>query len=252
MNKIKNKMRSILVLLTVLLVALNINGFLTTVKAGPDIPEEHNNNGWHWGIDVGSELYWEAEVIITNVSSGEVTQMFKDIWIYNITTIENVTLDWLGVHEFSQVNATQCFYNLTEDTIEPYGPPSEFALFGYNNSDSIKHKVRAGMGAAPYILPLNGSSFDVDVLDDILNESFYEPLSMQGYNKFDTYSSNIGDNSITFSNSSDNYYMYMEFNPTDGVIEYAEGYLMVPMGEPMWINVTMERAMDYDITDEIE
>lgn len=252
MNKIKNKLRSILILLTVLLVVLNINGFITTIKAGPDIPEEHFNNGWHWGIDAGDELYWEVEVIITNVSSGEVTQMFKDIWIFNITTIENVTIDWLGVHEFSQVNATQCFYNVTEDIIEPYGPPSEFAIFGYNNSDSIQHKVRAGMGAAPYILPLNGSSFDVDVLDDILNESFFDPLSMQGYNKFDTYSSNIGDNSITFSNSSDNYYLYMEFNPTDGVAEYAEGYLMVTMGEPMWINVTMERAMDYYITDEIE
>ena len=252
MNKTKNKMRSILILLTVLLVTLNINGFLTSVKAGPDIPEEHINNGWHWGVDAGDEIYFEVEVVLTNVSSGDVTMMFKDIWIFNITSIENVTIDWLGINDFSLVNATQCYYNVSQDALEPYGPPSEFAMFGYNSSGPIHHKYRAGMGAAPYILPINGSSFEIDILADILNESFFDPLSMFGYNQYDSYSSNIGDNSFTFSNSTDGYYMYMEFNPTDGVGEYAEGYIQVNMGEPMLVNITMQRVMDYDILDEIE
>ncbi|NVM46513.1 MAG: hypothetical protein HWN79_16525 [Candidatus Lokiarchaeota archaeon] len=254
MIKILHKKQLSLLLLAVLLITLNLSGFLTIVKAGPHVPEDHANNDWHWGIDVGDELYWEVDVVLTNASSGEINLMFKDIWIYNITSIENVTLDWfgMGLNEFSLVNATQCYHNVTEGVIEPYGPPSEFALFGYNASDSIPYKMRAGMGAAPYILPLNGSSLDVDVLDDILNESFYDPLSKHGYNQFDSYSSNIGDNSITFMNSTDGYYMYMEYNPTDGVAEYAEAYMRIFMGEPMLVNVTMQRVMDYDITDEIE
>ncbi|MFX0047918.1 MAG: hypothetical protein ACFE8G_07090 [Candidatus Hermodarchaeota archaeon] len=244
-------MRSILILFTALLITLNINGFLTSVKAGPYVPEDHINNSWHWGVDVSDELYWEVEVILTNESSGEITMMFKDIWIFNITSIENVTIDWLGLNYFSQVNATQCYYNVTEGVLKPYSPPSEFALFGYNSSDSIKHKIRAGMSAAPYILPLNGSSLNVDVLDDILNESFFGPLSMFGYNQYDSYSSNIGDNSITFSNSTDDYYMYMEFNPTDGVAEYTEGYILVNMGGLMLINLTMQRVLDHNIIDEL-
>jgi len=252
MNKNTKNKQIVLIVLAVFLTTFNLSGLFSPVKAGPDIPEEHNNNGWHWGIDIGDELYWEVEVVITNYSSGDVTMMFKDIWIYNITSIENVTFDWLGVNEFSQVNATQCYHNITEGVIVPYGPSSEFISFGYNNSDSIQHKVRAGMSAAPQILPINGSSFDVGVLADILNESFYGPLSMHGYNQFSSYSSNIGDNSISFFNSTDNYYMYLEYNPTDGVAEYAEAYIRVTMGDLMLINVTMQRVMDYDITDEIE
>ena len=81
-------MRSILILLTVLLVTFNINGFLSSVKAGPYVPEAHINNGWHWGVDTGDEIYFEVEVALTNVSTGDVTMMFKDIWIFNITSID--------------------------------------------------------------------------------------------------------------------------------------------------------------------
>jgi len=253
MNNLRHKTKLILILLAVLVTTINLSMLFTSVKAGPYVPEEHVNNGWHWGVDVGDELYWELELILTNASSGEVTMMFRDIWIYNITSIENVTIDYLGVNEFSLVNATQCYYNLTEGELESNDDPSEFALFGYNNSDSIKHKYRAGMGGAPYILPLNGSNnLEVDILDDILNESFYYPLSLGGYSHFDSYSSNTGDNSITFTNSTENFYMYMEYDSTSGIAEYAEGYIQVNMGEPMFINITMQRVLDYNITDEVE
>ncbi|GAG90950.1 unnamed protein product, partial [marine sediment metagenome] len=210
-----------------------------------------------WGVDVGDELYWEVEMILTNASNGQVTMMFKDIWIYNITSIENVTTDWLGVNEFSQVNATQNYFNVTgdisEQELESYDDPMEFALFGFNNSDSIKHKYRAGMGVAPFILPLNGSkSLEVDVLIDILNESFYGPLSPDRFNQFDGFTYAQTTNSMFFTNSSDGYYLNLMYNATNGVAEYAEGYMMVQMGEPMLLNFTIQRVLDYDITDEIE
>ena len=114
MNNLKNRTKSTLIILLAFTVAINLSAFFTSVKAGPYVPEEHAYNGWHWGVDVGDELYWEVEMIITNASNDEVTMMFKDIWIYNITSIENVTTDWLGVNEFSLVNASQYYFNVTE------------------------------------------------------------------------------------------------------------------------------------------
>ncbi len=257
MNNLKNRTKSTVIILLAFTAAINLSVLFTSVKAGPYVPEEHAYNGWHWGVDVGDELYWEVEMILTNTSNGEVTMMFKDIWIYNITSIENVTTDWLGVNEFSQVNATQCYFNVTgdisEQELESYDDPMEFALFGYNNSDTIKHKYRAGMGVAPYILPLNGSNnLEVDVLDDILKESFYDPLSPDRFNQFNGFTSGLSTNSISFTNSSDGYYLNLVYGATDGVAEYAEGYMMVEMGEQMLLNFTIQRVLDYDITDEIE
>ena len=253
MNNLKNRTKSTVIILLALTAAINLSVFFTSAKAGPYVPEEHAYNGWHWGVDVGDELYWEVEMILTNASNDEVTMMFKDIWIYNITSIENVTTDWLGVNEFSLVNATQYYYNVTEGELESYGGPMEFALFGYNNSDTIKHKYRAGMGAAPYILPLNGSNnLEVDVLANILNESFYDPLSSDRFNNFDGYSSIISTNSMSFTNSSDGYYLNLEYEATTGVAEYAEGYMKIEMDDSMLLNFTIQRVLDYDITDEVE
>ena len=139
MFKILHKKQLSLLLLAVLLITVNLSGFLILVKAGPHVPEDHVNNNWHWGVDAGDEIYFEVEVVLTNASSGEVNLMFKDIWIYNITSIENITLDWfgMGLNDFSRVNATQCYFNVSKGELEAYGPPSEFALFGYNNSDPI-------------------------------------------------------------------------------------------------------------------
>jgi len=253
MTNLKNRTKSTVIILLAFTAAINLSAFFTPVKAGPYVPEEHIYNGWHWGVDVGDELYWEVEMILTNASNDEVTMMFRDIWIYNITSIENVTTDWLGVNEFSLVNATQNYYNVTEGELESYNDPMEFALFGFDNSDTIKHKYRAGFGAAPYILPLNGSSnLEVDVLDDILNESFYDPLAINRFNRFDGYSSIDTLNSMSFTNSSDGYYLYLEYGATDGVAEYVEGYMKIEMGESMLLNFTIQRVLDYDITDEIE
>lgn len=231
----------------------SFNSLFLNVRAGPDIPIPHPNNGWHWGIEEGEQLYYEIEVILSNTSTGEVNLMFKDIWIYNITSIENVTRDWHGVNDFSQVNATQCYYNLTDDELEAYNEPTELALFGYDNLDDIVYKYRAGHNGMAFVLPLNGSNnLEVDILDDILNQSFYYPLGQSGYNQFDHFESNPVSNRIYFSNSShgfftDGYYY------DNGTLSHGIAYMMVNMGDgPVFINASFNRVFDYDITDEVE
>ncbi|MFX0076104.1 MAG: hypothetical protein ACFE96_11715 [Candidatus Hermodarchaeota archaeon] len=253
MNFKKSHFKTILTLLFVLSSIVGLNTIPFDVKAGPDIPMLHPNNGWHWGVDEGDQLYYETEFIITNASNGEVIVMFKDLWIYNITSIENVTLDYLGVNDFSQVNATQCFYNLTSAEIEAYDEPYEFALYGFNNSDTIKHKYRAGRSGTSMLLPLNGSNnLQVDIMDDILNESFYYPSGIAtGHNQFDYYESDPVTNRILFSNSTDGYFTESFFYD-DGTLNSANAYLTIWMNGPVYINATLKRVFDYNITNEVQ
>ena len=115
---------SLLVLFTTLMI---FSSLIANVQGGTYIPEPHSDNGWHWDVDVGDQMYFEGEFVLTNATTGEIFMMWRDIWIYNITSIGNVTIDWLGVHEFSQVNATQCYYNVTDD--EPIGDTSSLEIF---------------------------------------------------------------------------------------------------------------------------
>ncbi|MHA2182412.1 MAG: Loki-CTERM sorting domain-containing protein, partial [Promethearchaeota archaeon] len=168
--------------------------------------------------------------------------------------IENVTTDWLGTHQFSQVNATQNYYNVTDDKLVAYGPPEEIALFGYNSTDPIKHRIRAGMGAMPLLLPINGSSgLEVDVLDDIINETFYYPMSQfGGYNAFDYYESTLTSNGIYFSNSTEGFFS-SGYYFDNGTLNTGSAYLKVEMGEgPVLVNATMTQVFEYDITDEVQ
>ena len=43
----------------------SFNSLFLNVRAGPDIPIPHPNNGWHWGIEEGEQLYYEIEVILS-------------------------------------------------------------------------------------------------------------------------------------------------------------------------------------------
>ncbi|MFW9874715.1 MAG: hypothetical protein ACFFG0_16530 [Candidatus Thorarchaeota archaeon] len=224
-------------------------------QAGPPIPEQNPNNGWYWGIGEKDQIYFEGEFIVTNVSTGEVSMMWKDLWIYNITSIENVTIDWLGTHEFSQVNATQCYYNVTDgvNELEAYSESSEIALFGYNSTDAITHRIRAGMSGMPFLLPINGSSLNVDILAPIILQTFYDPFGQMGiFNNFTDYSSDFVSRRIQFSHVSDPYYTDgTYFN--NGTLDYGEVYLWVNMeGDPIYVNATIKQVFDYDITDEVE
>ena len=174
--KISNKKRPLVLISLILFpMVIMLCSFSLTAQAGPSIPEsDPANHDWHWEVDVEDQIYFEGEFILTNATTGELVSMWKDIWIYNITTIENVIINWLGMHEFSQVNATQCYYNVTDSELEAYDDPSELALFGYDSTDPITHRVRAGQSGMPFLLPINGSNgFEADVLAPIINETFY-------------------------------------------------------------------------------
>ncbi|MFX1374300.1 MAG: hypothetical protein ACFFA0_00670 [Promethearchaeota archaeon] len=254
--KISRKNRPLFLFLLILFpTLLMICPFSLNTKAGPAIPEPDPDNGWHWEVDVGTEIYFEGEFIITNVSSGEVTGMWKDIWIYNITSIENVTIDWLGVHDFSQVNATRCYHNITAGpgVLEPYDNSQEFALFGFNSTDPITHRIRAGQNGMPFLLPINGTALDVTTLAPIINETFYDPLGQMGmYNNFTYYSSDFATKRIQFWHDIDNYYTDGYYYD-NGTMAYGEAFLWINMdGDPIYVNATMWQVSDYDITDEVE
>ncbi|MBY9006266.1 MAG: hypothetical protein KGD63_05875 [Candidatus Lokiarchaeota archaeon] len=252
MKSLKNFKQNTLVLLLIIPTILAIGSFIPNVQAGPSVPEEHPNNEWHWDVDVEDLLYFEGEFIVTNESSGNIILMFKDIWIFNISSIENVTIDWLGVNDFSQVNATQCYYNVTSDEIEAYNESDEFALFGYNNSDTIKHRLKGSSGI-PLLVPINGTNgFQADIMASIVNESFYNSHGQSGFNIFDSFSSDIGNNRISFANSSDGYFSDGYYYD-NGTLDYGSVYLKAYMGDgPMLINATMNQVFDYNITDDVD
>ena len=252
MRNLKKSKQYVLILLITIPTLLALSSLMTNVQGGPDdIPVAHPNNGWHWDVEVGDQIYFEGEFILTNASTGEIYMMFKDIWIYNITSINNVTIDaGYGVRDYSQVNATQCYNDLSE--LEAYDDPQELALFGYHDSDPIKHKYMAGRNGMPFLLPINGSSFDVDIIAGILNESFYgSPMYQMAFNSFSNYSTGPG-NRIYFYNETDGYFTDgTYFN--NGTMEMGSAFLIANMGEgPVYINATMKQVFDYDITDEVE
>ncbi len=252
MQMVKRNKLVLLSLLIMLPTLTVLSSLITNVQGGPYVPEQHPDNGWHWEVDVGDHMYFEGEFILSNASTGEIFMMWKDLWIYNITSIENVTLNWLGVHEFSQVNASQCYYNVSDDEFESYGYESEIALFGYNSSDAITHRIRAGQNGMPFLLPINGSNgLEADVMDDIINQTFYYPMGQGGFNKFDYYESTPISNRIYFHNSTHDFFSE-GFYYDNGTLNIGTAYLMVEMGDgPVLINATMTQVFDHDMTNEV-
>ncbi len=254
MMTLKRNKQLLVIFLILLTTTMTFSSFILNTQAGPYIPEDHVDNEWHWEVDVGDQLYFEGEFIIANGTTGEVEMMFKDLWIFNITHIINVTVDLLGKNNVSVVMATQCYDNVTSGELEAYGPPSELALFGYNSSDSITHRIRAGMNGMPFILPINGSNgLEVDVLAPIINETMYYPAGQMGaYSIFDSFTSNIGTSTIHFSNSTDGYFMESRYHD-NGTMDYGNAYFWAEMGDgPMLINASMRQVFSYDITNEVE
>ncbi|MFW9829762.1 MAG: Loki-CTERM sorting domain-containing protein [Candidatus Thorarchaeota archaeon] len=253
MKSKNNKLKSLLFILFFMVSMASMTNFISNIKADTYIPEENEYNGWHWALSEGDQIYFEAEFILTNYTTSEIELMFRDIWIYNITAIGNVTTDWLGVHSFSQINATQCYYNITSGELEAYDIPSEFALFGYNNSDPITHRYRAGQMGMALVLPLNSSNIEVDILDDIINETMYYPASQMGvFNQFDHYESDPYQNRILFTNSTDGYFSEAYYYD-NGTLRSGSAFLMAQFGTgPMLINATFTQVFDYNITDQVE
>jgi hypothetical protein len=251
-----SKRKRLLVIISLMLfpMVIMLCSFSLNVQAGPSIPEpDPGIHDWHWEVDEGDQLYFEGEFIVKNASTGDLISMWKDIWIYNITTIENVTINWLGLHEFSQVNATQCYFNASAGELEAYDSDGELALFGYNSTDPITHRVRAGMSGMPFLLPINGTNgFEADVLAPVINETFYTPMGQMAYNNFTHFDWDVGSNRIHFWHDSLDYYSDGYYY-NNGTLAYGEAYLLVDMGgDPIYVNATMKQVPDYIITDEVE
>ncbi|MFX0042268.1 MAG: hypothetical protein ACFE8L_05095, partial [Candidatus Hodarchaeota archaeon] len=254
MRNLKKSKQYVLILLVTIPTLLALSSLMTNVQGGPDdIPVAHPNNAWHWEVAEGDQIYFEGEFILTNATTGEIYMMFKDIWIYNITAIGNVTIDaGYGVREYSQINATSCYYDLSE--LEAYDDPQELALFGYHDADPIQHKYMAGHNGMAFVLPLNDTVIDVDLLAGILNESFYgSPMYQMAFNSFDNYTTGPG-NRIYFYNTSDHYFADAYYYD-NGTLDVGTAYLVANMGgtgHKTYINATMRQVFDYDITDEVE
>ncbi|MFX0043355.1 MAG: hypothetical protein ACFE8L_10620 [Candidatus Hodarchaeota archaeon] len=257
MRNLKKSKQYVLILLITIPSLLALSSLMTNVQGGPDdIPVAHPDNAWHWEVAEGDQIYFEGEFILTNATTGEIYMMFRDIWIYNITDIGNVTIDaGYGVRDYSQINATRCYYNSTAGEIEAYDSyPQELALFGYHDADPIQHKYRAGYNGMAFVLPINDTAIDVDLLAGILNESFYgSPMYQMAFNSFDNYTTGPG-NRIYFYNTSDHYFADAYYYD-NGTLDVGTAYLSANMGGTghlTYINATMKQVFDYNITDEVE
>ena len=135
MRKITSLKKSILILFLILWSSLQfISQFSFSIVATSNIPYEHQKNGWHWEVDEGEMLFFEVEFEMRNATTKEYMNSFKDIWIYNITSIENSTMDYFGVDNFSKVIVDQLYYNTSIKGFMIFKTNISMAMFNYNNS----------------------------------------------------------------------------------------------------------------------
>ena len=72
MKFLKRDKRIFLILLISLPTVMILSSLITNVRGGPNVPEPHADNGWHWDVDVGDHMYFEGEFILTNATTGEI------------------------------------------------------------------------------------------------------------------------------------------------------------------------------------
>ncbi len=245
-----------LILILLFPTILSLGSFITNVKAGPVIPENDPRNDWHWGVDVGDKLMFEMEMVVTNYTSQEVTNMYRNTEIYNITSIDNVTGDLYGFYPFQ--NLSKILIDLLwEDSVGVLSasPATDrpFAAFGYNKTLD-KEFFQAGEGfIAPMVFPINDTILDVALMADIYNETSLDPLTKQMgiFNTFDDYSVDSTSTEIYFQNTTDDYFFRASYYPNNGTMKDFDGYYEINMGQKFLINVTGKRIFEHDITDEV-
>ena len=250
----KNKI-IILILILIFPTILSLGTFITDVRAGPEIPENDPKNDWHWGVDVGDKLMFEIEMVVTNMTS-EVTNMYRNTEIYNITSIDNVTGDLYGFYPFQNFSVVMIDL-LWEDSVGVLSasPVTDrpFAAFGYNKTLD-KEFFQAGEGfIAPMVFPINDTILDVALMADIYNETSLDPLTKQMgiFNIFDDYSVDTFNNEIYFQNTTDDYFFRASYYPNNGTMKDFDGYYEMNMGQKFLINVTGKRIFEHDITDDV-
>ena len=84
MNKKKLNKRLLIIFLILFPTAV-LFGFLTVNARAIDVPNQNSNNNWHWHDDiaVGTELYYEYEIIMRDNETDEITMAMKLIEIIN-------------------------------------------------------------------------------------------------------------------------------------------------------------------------
>ncbi len=262
MKNLKKSKQFVLIFLITFPIMLALSSFITNVRGGPDIPNPHQDNGWHWGVDVEDRLYFETEILIKNGSSPsqEVLSMSKFIQIMNITSIENVTIDLMGEDKFSRVNFSMLYHDPVDKELKPFPnmEPTPLAHFVFNDSHPFKERYFTGPNLfIPIILPINDTwDNEVDVLDDIINNTMYTTFYNMGFmNSFNEYGSIISQNKMWFRNSSDGYYINATYN-SDGTLDscigtYLQYDLMSGTTDFLW-EIQAQKVFDYNMTDGID
>lgn len=235
----------------------------TNVHATEYIPEENLDNKWYWhdDIQVDDILIYKTENSIKNLTSGKMMVMSKELMIYNITGFKNAT-SMFGYGDISYINGTWNYYNCTSDKIIPssiFGPtPHNIAGFGFNNSGSFREYYEAELFTPNCIfLPINGSrGLEVDVIADIINNSYFYLLGLAGYiPQFDSYSTNTAPdkNNIYFEDTSSNYFLNATYYD-NGTLRYYEGsyFIFQDVNTILEYNFTQKIVFSYNITDEVE
>jgi len=260
MKNTKNRIRILIILILLFPTALVLTSFITSVRAGPTIPvEPHPRNSWHWGVDEGDIIMFEVETIISNFTTKEIKTMYRNIFIWNISSIENVngTFDSLwSTQEFSELNVTWLWENPV-GVLESSGMTMPMGYFGFHPLETMQEKYHGGNSIIPVIFPINNSILDVSLMADIVNESYFDPLYKAGrLNKFGNYSVDIGQTKILFENKTDGYFIDASYYANNGTVKDLKAYYAMMMGPGInyltTMNMTGKRVFEYDTTDEID
>ena len=252
-KKLKGKL-----IILIFLIAIPTTMFLilmpTDVKANGSteyIPEESSYNNWHWNVSEGDLLMYDIEMTAES-SEGGIT--FKTMMIFNITGFQNATMNYMGDgQEMSIVNASMLYGDENGD-LQIYNDEEPFAIFGYNETHPYHEKYNAPGGALiPVILPLNDSTVEVDVMAEILNETYIYPAYERGdISEFDQIGYDIIQNKIWIKNSIDGYFINLTYFDNGTLEEAIADYAFYEEDGLITINYKINRIFEYNLTDEIE
>jgi len=89
----------------------------------------------------------------------------------------------------------------------------------------------------------------VDILTDVINETFFYPAAKAGtLNYFDYSEYDVGENNMYFSNATNNYFINATYYD-NGTCKWTEGFFL---RDDMLMKISVKRVFDYNLTDEVE
>ncbi len=252
-----------LIIAIIIPMMIGFSSFITNAKADTYIDvENYGDNQWHWGVDEGDTIMFEVEYILSDPDTGNLLHQFKDIMIYNVSSIENVTKNVSGENlVYSHVNTTRLYYNTTLDALIPLENSKLLAEFSLNNTHPLtNYDYMTDQNLIPLLLPLNSSNvIEWDNITNILNDTMYTHYADANFTGFDDFGFNRTEDSFWFRNYTDGSFLeasYYNSHPTvaNGTIKEAKGSVIAPFGfdsKPMMLNFTGVQVFDYNVTDEV-